>query len=68
MVMALNLLPKGARSGELEVCESDLTGACLLNPPVGGLRMMFCLDAAFLLDRRGDIFRDLIGLMDGIGA
>jgi hypothetical protein len=64
----LSLLPNGARKGELDVCEFDLKGDCLLVPASGGMRIMFLLDAAFLSGRSGDILRVLEALMDGIGA
>lgn len=65
----LSLFPNDALEGELESCdEADLKGDCLLVPAWGGLSIIFLLDEAFLIGRRGESFWEFEETMDGIGA
>ncbi len=64
----LSLVVKGARRGELDDCCDDFDGDCLLGPAWGGLKMIFLLDAAFLIGRSGDDFLVFEFCADGMGA
>lgn len=66
--MALSFVPKGALNGELDVWWADFRGDCLLGPALGGLKMIFFLEAAFFNGRRGDNFFGFGFCADGIGA
>jgi hypothetical protein len=63
-----NLLLKGALDGELDGCCAALSGEWLEALEVGGLRIMFRRDDAFLIGRSGEDGFVEISCIVGMGA